>query len=136
MASSDFKVPYQRTGFVPFAESLNGRLAMLDGCQLVAMALIWWALLGAKAPRQRLLRWGRRGRALRQRRRHSLQRCVRLIWFGLVVTMLVVEMVAVVLSLVAPLRAVLKLGWPTWSEMVRHSFRLLLVRHWSVRPRV
>jgi hypothetical protein len=29
MASSDFKVPYQRTGFVPFAESLNGRLAML-----------------------------------------------------------------------------------------------------------
>ena len=29
MASSDFKIPYQRTGFVPFAESLNGRLAML-----------------------------------------------------------------------------------------------------------
>ena len=29
MASSDSKVPYQRTGFVPFAESLNGRLAML-----------------------------------------------------------------------------------------------------------
>ena len=32
MASSSntsFKVPYQRTGFVPFAESLNGRLAML-----------------------------------------------------------------------------------------------------------
>jgi hypothetical protein len=29
MASSDFKVPYQRTGFVPFAESLNGRLAMM-----------------------------------------------------------------------------------------------------------
>ena len=32
MASSaitTFKVPYQRTGFVPFAESLNGRLAML-----------------------------------------------------------------------------------------------------------
>ena len=26
---SNFKVPYQRTGFVPFAESLNGRLAML-----------------------------------------------------------------------------------------------------------
>jgi len=29
MAGSDFKIPYQRTGFVPFAESLNGRLAML-----------------------------------------------------------------------------------------------------------
>jgi hypothetical protein len=29
MASSDFRVPYQRTGFVPFAESLNGRLAMI-----------------------------------------------------------------------------------------------------------
>ena len=32
MASSsttNFKVPFQRTGFVPFAESLNGRLAML-----------------------------------------------------------------------------------------------------------
>jgi len=29
VASSDFKVPYRRTGFVPFAESLNGRLAML-----------------------------------------------------------------------------------------------------------
>jgi ferrochelatase len=29
MASSGFKIPYQRTGFVPFAESLNGRLAML-----------------------------------------------------------------------------------------------------------
>ena len=29
MASSDFKIPYQRTGFVPFAESLHGRLAML-----------------------------------------------------------------------------------------------------------
>jgi hypothetical protein len=29
MASSEFKIPYQRTGFVPFAESLNGRLAML-----------------------------------------------------------------------------------------------------------
>jgi hypothetical protein len=29
VASSDFKIPYQRTGFVPFAESLNGRLAML-----------------------------------------------------------------------------------------------------------
>jgi ferrochelatase len=29
MASSGSKVPYQRTGFVPFAESLNGRLAML-----------------------------------------------------------------------------------------------------------
>ena len=28
-ASTTFKVPYQRTGFVPFAESLNGRLAML-----------------------------------------------------------------------------------------------------------
>ena len=28
-ASSDFKILYQRTGFVPFAESLNGRLAML-----------------------------------------------------------------------------------------------------------
>ena len=27
--STTFKVPYQRTGFVPFAESLNGRLAML-----------------------------------------------------------------------------------------------------------
>ncbi len=50
---------------------------------------------------QRLLRWGRRGRALRQRRRHSLQRCVRLIWFGLVVTMLVVEMVAVVVAAAA-----------------------------------
>ncbi len=36
----------------------HGRLAMLDGCQLVAMALIWWALLGATAPRRRLLRWG------------------------------------------------------------------------------
>ncbi|WP_411867957.1 ArnT family glycosyltransferase [Vulcanococcus limneticus] len=36
----------------------HGRLAMLDGCQLVAMALIWWALLGAKAHRPRLLRWG------------------------------------------------------------------------------
>lgn len=29
MARSDFKIPCQRTGFVPFAESLNGRLAML-----------------------------------------------------------------------------------------------------------
>lgn len=29
VASSDSKIPYQRTGFVPFAESLNGRLAML-----------------------------------------------------------------------------------------------------------
>ncbi len=29
MASSEFKIPYQRTGFVPFAESFNGRLAML-----------------------------------------------------------------------------------------------------------
>ena len=29
VASSNFKIPYQRTGFVPFAESLNGRLAML-----------------------------------------------------------------------------------------------------------
>ena len=28
-SSTSFKVPYQRTGFVPFAESLNGRLAML-----------------------------------------------------------------------------------------------------------
>ena len=27
--STTFKVPYQRTCFVPFAESLNGRLAML-----------------------------------------------------------------------------------------------------------
>jgi hypothetical protein len=27
MASSDLKVPYQWTDFVPFAESLNGRLA-------------------------------------------------------------------------------------------------------------
>ena len=38
-----------------------------------------------------------------------------------------------VLSLAVPLRAVLKLGWPTWSEMVRHSFRLLLVRQWLLR---
>jgi hypothetical protein len=29
MASSGFKVPYQRTDFVPFAESLNGRVVML-----------------------------------------------------------------------------------------------------------
>ena len=28
-SSTSFKVPIQRTGFVPFAESLNGRLAML-----------------------------------------------------------------------------------------------------------
>ncbi len=36
----------------------HGRLAMLDGCQLVAMALIWWGLLGAAGPRRRLLAWG------------------------------------------------------------------------------
>jgi len=28
-STTSFKVPIQRTGFVPFAESLNGRLAML-----------------------------------------------------------------------------------------------------------
>jgi len=26
---SDYKIPYQRTGWVPFAETWNGRLAML-----------------------------------------------------------------------------------------------------------
>jgi hypothetical protein len=29
MAGSELRPPYQRTVFIPFAESLNGRLAML-----------------------------------------------------------------------------------------------------------
>ena len=50
---------------------------------------------------ERLLCWWRRGRrALRQRRRHSLQRCVRVICFGLVVTMLVVTMLVLAVVVV------------------------------------
>jgi 4-amino-4-deoxy-L-arabinose transferase-like glycosyltransferase len=36
----------------------HGRLAMLDGCQLVAIALLWWSLLSARAQQRAVLLWG------------------------------------------------------------------------------
>jgi len=36
----------------------HGHRVMLDGCQLVAIALLWWALLGSMASWRRLLLWG------------------------------------------------------------------------------
>ena len=39
-SSNSFKVPFQRTGFVPFAESLNGRLAMLGFVIAIATELL------------------------------------------------------------------------------------------------
>ncbi|MEA5421782.1 ArnT family glycosyltransferase [Synechococcus sp. CCY9202] len=35
----------------------HGRLAMLDGSQLSATALLWWSLLKVRAPQQQLWRW-------------------------------------------------------------------------------